>query len=74
MSPIVHCIRPDEPVTLAAARMIDRKIHRLVVVDDDAQVLGILSSIDLLRAIPDVEKALEKVKDERILNPDRPGN
>jgi CBS-domain-containing membrane protein len=71
MSPIVHCICPDQPVTLAAARMIDRKVHRLVVVDENAQVLGILSSADLLRAIPDVEAALEKVRNERIPKPDR---
>jgi len=70
MSPVVHCICPDQSVTLAAARMIDRKVHRLVVVDENAQVLGILSAADLLRAIPEVEAALEKVKDERILNPD----
>ena len=72
MSPVVHCICPDQPVTLAAARMIDRKVHRLIVVNENAQVLGILSAADLLRAIPEVEAALEKVKDERILYPDRP--
>jgi CBS-domain-containing membrane protein len=72
MSPVVHCICPDQPITLAAARMIDRKVHRLIVVDENAQVLGILSAADMLRAIPEVEAALEKVKDERILYPDRP--
>jgi CBS-domain-containing membrane protein len=72
MSPVVHCICPDQPVTLAAARMIDRKVHRLIVVDEKAQVLGIVSAADLLRAIPEVEAALEKVKGERILYPDRP--
>lgn len=71
MSPVVHCICPDQPVTLAAARMIDRKIHRLIVVDEKAQVLGILSAADLLRAIPEVEQALEQVKEERGLYPDR---
>jgi CBS domain-containing protein len=60
-------------VTLAAARMIDRKVHRLIVVDENAQVLGILTAADLLRAIPEVEAALAKVKDERILHRDRPG-
>jgi len=71
MSPIVHCVRPEDPVTLAAARMIDRKVHRLVVVDEDAQVLGIVSAADLLLAIPEVEIALEQVKEERIPPPDR---
>jgi CBS-domain-containing membrane protein len=72
MSPIVHCVCPDQPVTLAAARMIDRKVHRLIVVDQDAQVLGIVSAADLLRAIPEVEAALEQVRRERIRRPDRP--
>jgi CBS-domain-containing membrane protein len=73
MSPVVHCICPEQSVTLAAARMIDRKVHRLIVVDENAQVLGILTAADLLRAIPEVEAALAKVKDERILHRDRPG-
>ena len=67
MSPVVHCICPDQPVTLAAARMIDRKVHRLVVVDEDARVLGILSATDLLRAIPEVEQALQQAREERVL-------
>jgi CBS-domain-containing membrane protein len=71
MSPIVHCVRPEDPVTLAAARMIDRKVHRLVVVDEDARVLGIVSAADLLRAIPEVEGVLEQVRGERIPPPDR---
>jgi CBS-domain-containing membrane protein len=72
MSPIVHCVRPDQEVTLAAARMIDRRIHRLIVVNDDAQVLGVVSAADLLRAIPEIEDALERVRRERIHRPERP--
>ena len=66
MSPVVRCVLPDDSVTLAAARMIEHKVHRLVVVDEDAQVLGILSAKDLLRAIPEVEDELERVKREQI--------
>jgi CBS domain-containing protein len=66
MSPVVHCICPDQPVTLAAARMIERKVHRLIVVDEDAQVLGIVSATDLLRAVPEIEEALERARQERV--------
>jgi len=66
MSPVVHCICPDQPVTLAAARMIERKVHRLIVVDEDAQVLGIVSATDLLRAVPEIEEALAQAKQERV--------
>jgi CBS-domain-containing membrane protein len=66
MSPVVHCICADQPVTLAAARMIERKVHRLIVVDEQAQVLGIVSATDLLRAVPEIEQALAQVKRERV--------
>ncbi len=41
---------PDEPIERAAARMIERRIHR-VVVALDRRPIGVLSSRDLLRAI-----------------------
>jgi CBS-domain-containing membrane protein len=67
MSPLVHCVCPDDPVTLAAARMIERKVHRLIVVDEQGRVQGVLSAIDLLRALPDVERQRHRVQDERRL-------
>jgi len=75
MSPVVHCICPDQPVTLAAARMIERKVHRLIVVDEEAQVLGIVSATDLLRAVPEIEQALAQAKQERVYTelPPEPG-
>ena len=47
--------------------MIVRKVHRLVVVDEDARVLGIISAIDVLRAVPDVEDAMQHAEGERVL-------
>jgi len=75
MSPVVHCICPDQPVTLAAARMIERKVHRLIVVDEEAQVLGIVSATDLLRAVPEIEQALAQARQERVYTelPPEPG-
>jgi CBS-domain-containing membrane protein len=67
MSPIVYCICPDQSIALAAARMIARQIHRLVVVDDSGRVIGIVTATDLLRMLPDVEQSLEEAEVERAL-------
>ena len=62
MSPVVHCILPDQSVELAAARMVSRKVHRLVVVDEEGHVLGIISAMDLLRALPGVDELIKNGK------------
>ncbi len=67
MSPIVYCICPDQSIALAAARMIARQIHRLVVVDETGRVIGIVTATDLLRMLPEVEQALEDAEVERAL-------
>jgi CBS-domain-containing membrane protein len=58
MSPVVHCVRPDRPLAVAASKMIEKRIHRLVVVDDLLHVVGLVSAIDLLRALPGVQDLL----------------
>ncbi len=65
MSPVVYCICPDQPIALAAARLIARQIHRLIVVDLAGRVLGTISAIDLLRALPGIEEALEEADLEK---------
>lgn len=65
MSPLIHCICENQSIQLAAARMLVRHVHRLVVVDDDGRVLGILSATDLLRAVPGVEDLFDEARDER---------
>lgn len=47
----VHTIGSDEPVGRAARRMLELRVHHLVVVDGAGLVLGVLSSFDLLRSI-----------------------
>jgi CBS domain-containing protein len=42
--------RPDEPVVAIARRMVDARVHRVVVVDPDRVPIGIVTSLDLLRA------------------------
>lgn len=62
MSPIVHCVGPDRPIAVAASTMIRHRIHRLVVVDTSLRVHGILSALDILRAIPGVEQLVSQPK------------
>ena len=65
MSPVVYCICPDQSIALAAARLIARQIHRIIVVDIGGRVLGTVSAIDLLRALPGIDKALKDVDLEK---------
>ncbi|MEO1430182.1 MAG: CBS domain-containing protein [Cyanobacteria bacterium J06633_8] len=48
-------ISPDKPLTEAAKIMRDRKIHRLPVVDDSQQIVGILSLSDIIRDMAQVQ-------------------
>lgn len=57
MTPLVHAVRPENTVAEAAARMIRHKIHRLVVVNAELHVLGILSAMDLLKLVPGAAEA-----------------
>lgn len=55
MSPVVHCIGADRPVAVAASTMIRQRIHRLIVVDTDMRVRGIISALDVLHSVPGVD-------------------
>jgi len=50
MTPLVFAVSPDDSLMDAAKRMIETGNHRLVVVSADGRVVGILSTIDVLRA------------------------
>jgi len=43
--------RPDEPVLVAAARMLDHRIRHLVIVDEGDRVVGVVTARDLLRTL-----------------------
>jgi CBS domain-containing protein len=50
MSAPAVTIRAAEPVSKAAAILVDRGVNRLPVVDDDGRLVGIVSRADLVRA------------------------
>jgi CBS-domain-containing membrane protein len=51
MTPSILAVGPDEDVELVADKMLTSRIHRVVVVDGNKEILGIASSFDLLLAI-----------------------
>lgn len=48
MTPTTLCIEASATITDAAQRMLDHKVHRLLVLSDD-EFVGVLSAIDLVR-------------------------
>ncbi len=51
MSPDVATALPDEDVKDVAARMVFDGIHRVVVVDTEGTAIGLISPLDILRAV-----------------------
>src|SRR4029079_1324265 len=49
----VFSLPPDEPVRKAASMMREKRIHRVLVMSDD-QLEGIVSALDVARAVSDV--------------------
>jgi CBS domain-containing protein len=49
MTPFLVTVEETTPIRELAARMAKFGIHRLIVVDDDQQVSGIVTSMDILR-------------------------
>lgn len=49
MTPFLVTVEEDTPIREVAARMVKFGIHRLIVVDADQQVSGIVTSMDILR-------------------------
>jgi CBS domain-containing protein len=52
MSPEPVTVFPDDAIGDVARRMADENVHRLVVVDKRRHVVGIVTSLDLLREFP----------------------
>jgi CBS domain-containing protein len=49
MTPYLITVEEDTPIREVAARMAKWGIHRLIVVDEDDQICGIVTSLDVLR-------------------------
>lgn len=51
MTHMVYAVRVDDPALTAARLMIDEHIHRVVVLRDDGSLAGLVTPLDLLRAL-----------------------
>lgn len=49
MTPVLITVEEDTPLREVAARMAKFGVHRLIVVDEDQQIRGIVTSMDVLR-------------------------
>jgi CBS domain-containing protein len=49
MTPVVYSVLPEAPVTEVISQMIGLKVHRLFVVDLEGVLLGVISTMDVLR-------------------------
>jgi CBS domain-containing protein len=49
MTPLVYSVPEDTPASVVVRRMVDKKVHRLFVVDDDGVLVGVVSAMDVLR-------------------------
>ncbi len=51
MTRVLYAVRPTDPVTAAIGLMVRESIHRVLVVSDTGGLVGIVTSMDVLRAI-----------------------
>ena len=49
MTPVVYFVRPDTPVANVIEDLLDCAVHRLFVVDDDEVLIGVISTLDVLK-------------------------
>ncbi len=51
MTKAVYAVRPTDPAILAVQLMVDEGVHRVLVVDEGKRLLGIVTPIDVCKAV-----------------------
>jgi predicted transcriptional regulator len=51
MTPLVFYVRPDDPAKRAVRLMLHEHVHRLIVVREQGKLAGIVTTMDILRAV-----------------------
>jgi CBS-domain-containing membrane protein len=51
MNPDVLALYRDDPALAAAAGMVERNVHRVVVLDEEQRMVGIVTSMDIVKAV-----------------------
>jgi CBS domain-containing protein len=57
MTPAIFAVSPDTPVSRVVSDMIGLHVHRLFVVDEDGVLVGVISTMDVLRRLHPAEEA-----------------
>lgn len=68
MTRVVYAVRPDDPISVAMRLMIDERIHRVVVVDENAAVVGVVVPMDILRSLAHGDEAAMEYVDLRTIH------
>lgn len=53
MTKVVYAVRPSDPLLLAVRLMTEQAIHRVIVINDEGELAGVLSAMDVLRVMVD---------------------
>ena len=53
MTPAVFSVAPDTPASKVVEQMVALKVHRLYVVEEDGTLVGVISTMDVLRHLRD---------------------
>ncbi|EYF07870.1 CBS domain-containing protein [Chondromyces apiculatus] len=59
MSRVVYAVRPGDPVMSAVRLMVAEKIHRAVVITEEGALVGMLTPMDVLRALAEGDHVQE---------------
>jgi CBS domain-containing protein len=51
MTPLVYTVPSDAPAMQVVDELVNRRVHRLFVVDDDGVLVGVISAMDVLRML-----------------------
>jgi CBS domain-containing membrane protein len=51
MNPDVLALYPENPALAAAAGMVKLSIHRIIVLDEEQKMIGIVTSMDIVKAV-----------------------
>ncbi len=51
MNPRVISLHPETPITTAAQTMVAERVHRLLLLDQDGRLLGVVGTLDIIKAL-----------------------
>lgn len=65
MTPVIYAVRPGDPVISAARLMALENIHRAIVISDKGELCGIVTAMDVVRALARGERVQEFEEPQR---------